>query len=83
MIIPVRWSQVANNFRVVLPTGRVVVCLWVNAQARTALLRDDAGDTRPLEIDPDAVVPMVVDDHERAVSCLAARFPQIEFRGRA
>jgi hypothetical protein len=79
MIIPVRWSQVSPNFRVVLPTARVVWCLWVNVEAGVALLRDEAGDTRPLTIDPDATVPMVVTEVEQAVASLAARFPDIEF----
>lgn len=77
MIIPVKWSQVRPNFRVVLPTGRVVVCLWVNAGV--ALLRDDDGDTRPLAVDPEADVPMIVGELEQAVASLAARFPDIEF----
>lgn len=79
MIIPVKWRQVTPNFRVVLPTGRVVTCLWVNAEASVALLADDSGDRRPLTVDPEADVPMVVAEIEQAVACLAARFPDIEF----
>lgn len=77
MIIPVKWRQVTPNFRVVLPTGRIVVCLWVNSGV--ALLRDDRGDTRPLQVDPEAIVPMVVGEAEQAVASLAARFLDVEF----
>lgn len=79
MIMVVQWGQVPKNFRVALPTGRVVTCLWVNAEAGVALLRDDSGDTKPLSVDPEADVSMVVDERERAVACLAVRFPDIEF----
>lgn len=80
MIIPVKWSQVPRNFRVALPTGRVVVCLWVNPEARTALLYDpDLNDRRPLAIDPEATIPMVVDAQEQAIASLAQRFENIEF----
>ena len=79
MIIPVKWSQVTPQFRVALPTGRVVICLWVNAEAGVALLRDDAGDTRPLTIDPEATVPMVVAEQELALASLRERFPDVEF----
>lgn len=71
------WSQVPRNFRVVLPTGRVVVCLWMNAGV--ALLRDERGDTRPLHVDPSSTIPMVVDEAERAIASLSERFPEIEF----
>ena len=76
-VIPVKWRQVRPNFRVILPTGRIVVCLWVNAGV--ALLRDDRGDTRPLHVDPEADVPMVIGEAEQAIVSLAARFPEVEF----
>lgn len=82
MIIPVRWRQVEPNFRVVLPTGRVVICLWTNAAARVALLLDPELDgRRPLSIDPDAQIPMVVAEQELAIRSLAERFPEVEFVG--
>lgn len=80
MIIPVMWRQVSPRFRVVLPTGRVVMCLWVNPEAGVALLLDEAtGDRRPLMIDPDAEIPMVVAEQELALTSLMARFPEVEF----
>lgn len=80
MIIPVKWRQVPANFRVVLPTGRVVHCVWVNAAAGVALLHDpERGDRRPLAIDPDAEIPMVVAEFEHAVASLSQRFPDVEF----
>jgi hypothetical protein len=75
--IPVKWSQVRPNARVILPTGRIVWCLWVNAGI--ALLRDKDGDTKALPVDPDAVVPMLVGPPELAAASLAERFPEVQF----
>lgn len=79
MIIPVKWRQVPPQYRVVLPTGRVVHCLWVNVEARIAMLRDENDDTRPLAVDPEATIPMVVAEFEQALASLSARFPSVEF----
>jgi hypothetical protein len=78
MIVPVKWRQVTPNFRVVLPTGRVVTCIWVNPEARTALLCDETGDRRALTVDPDAEVPMVVAELELALASLSQRFGVVE-----
>jgi len=82
MIIPVKWRQVEPGFRVVLPTGRVVICAWVNPEARVAMLLDSTtSERRPLSIDPDAEIPMVVAEQELAFRSLSERFPDVEFLG--
>ena len=54
--------------------------MWVNPDAGIALLQDEAtGDRRPLQIDPDAEIPMVVAEQELALRSLAERFPDIQF----
>lgn len=75
--VGVRWDQVARNARVMLPTGRVVWCLWV--ANGIAMLRDREGDTRALPVDPADIVPMLVGEGERAAASLAERFPDVEF----
>jgi len=59
------------------------MCLWVNPDAGVALLLDEAtGERRPLTIDPDAEIPMVVAEQELALTSLMARFPEVEFVGK-
>lgn len=80
VIIPMRWSEVAGGMRVILSTGRTVHVLdRTPGLPDLAMLRNAAGRTAPIRVDPGAVVPVLFDDYDVAAGVLRTVFAQTEF----
>jgi hypothetical protein len=80
MIIPMRWCDVGGGMRVILSSGRTVHVLdRVPGLDGLVLLRNGAGRTAPIQVDPQAVVPVVFDQQDAAIAVLKARFGRVEF----
>jgi hypothetical protein len=78
-----RWADVVGGMRVMLPSGRVAHVMDRVPEMPTMVMlridRDARGGTRPMQIDPNAVVPVVFDNAAAAFGKLKTVFPHVEF----
>ena len=82
MILPMAWRDVRAHQRVILPTGRVVHVLpRVPGMPEAVGLRAAGGQTRLTRVNPDEIVPVVVERRDMTVAILAAVFPGLEYLG--
>lgn len=80
VIIPMRWADVPGGVRVVLSSGRVAHVLdRIPGMPALVMLRNATGHTRGVQVDPNAVVPMIFDEQETAAAVLRTAFPSIEY----
>lgn len=82
-MIPLPWSRVPHNARVVLSSGRIVHLIEsvpLPAGGILVRLRDDLGRTRDVTMAPDTAPALVLTEQEdMAVMMLAQHFPTVEF----
>lgn len=82
MILPTRWRDVRAPARVLDPAGVVWHVLPPAIPGLPVVtVRDAAGNTRCLPIDPDTFVPMLYDHEDVAVAHLGKHFDLEYLRG--